>query len=254
MANNPTKKLTILDIRKGSTLDYNFINWKATGEYNYKWGEDTYSREFMLTSRGKTVYLEIEDEEEVMEVSISKKIAVHKLRQNFPNLYQQKNIPKTAHYRGRPYHLVEEFDAEWRDRGQGGRWEGFKVWNYKGENDKDLLSVEHWDSGEWEAYTREKINKSKITNITKPKRRAFQTNWIGKHIGWIIMLVFFGFQFLICNRNTSYRSSDSQYYNSQDSTYNNSSSSGSRGIYRTSRSGSRYSGSRSRSRSGGFGK
>lgn len=251
MSNSAAKKLTILDIRKGSTLDYNFINWKAVGEYNYRWGEDTYSREFMLKSRNKTIYLEIEDEEAVMEVSISEKIDVHKLRQNFPNMYRQKNIPQTVHYRGRPYQLVEEAVGEWRDRGQNGRWEGFKVWNYKGKNDKDLLSVEHWDSGEWEAYTREKINKNKIVKITKPPKKKFASTFLGKHFGWIMILGFFGFQFLICNRNTSYRSSDKGYYETvPDST----TKSGTRRVYRTSRSGSRYSGSRSRGRSGGSGK
>lgn len=196
-----SRPLTVLDIRKGSTLDYDFTNWKAVGEHNYYWGEDTYSRLFTLSARGKTIYLEIDDEEEEMGLAVFEKIPVHRIAQDFPRLYKQGNIPQTLDYNQKTYHFVSEDPGEWRDRGEGGDWETFTVWDYEDETGEQLLSIERWEGDEWEAYAGHTIEEHEISNITRPKKTARSNrsgSWISKNIGCLAVFGFFGLQFLVC--------------------------------------------------------
>ncbi|MFK7933251.1 MAG: DUF4178 domain-containing protein [Saprospiraceae bacterium] len=201
MATDPNNKFGILDIRKGSTLSYDFTNWKAVGEYNYFWGEDTYSREFELVNGGKTIFLEIEDEEKNMEVAVSKKIALHRLKPNFKSEYTQGNTPKQLSFNGDIYHFKKEFAAEWRDRAAKGEWEPFTVWDYADVTGKKRLSVEYWaEDDEWEAFVGKPISAAEITNITKPPKKSFSFSGLRKNIGWVIFASFMAMQFLVCSR------------------------------------------------------
>lgn len=213
MATNPNNNLGILDIRKGSTLDYDFTNWKAVGEYNYFWGEDTYSREFELVNSGKKIFLEIEDEEREMQIAISKKVALHRISPNFKSEYKQGNTPKQLTFKGDIYHFKEEFAAEWRDRAAGGEWESFTVWDYADVTGKKLLSVEYWaEDDEWEAFAGKPIAAAEITNITKPPKTNFAFSGLRKNIGWVIFAAFMAIQFLVCGRTCSSSSSRSNIY------------------------------------------
>ena len=214
MSNDQIKKLGLLDIRKGSTLDYDFTNWKAIEEHNYYWGEDTYSRLFTLRAKGKTIYLEIEDEEEEMGLAVFEKISLHKISQNFPHFHQEGKIPEILNYHQQSYYFVSENEGKWRDRGEGGDWENFTVWDYADETGEFLLSVELWEDNEWEAFAGKKIEESQVSNITRPKKRASSSNsWLSQNIGWVAVLGFFGLQFLFCNTcDTNNRGTSNSLY------------------------------------------
>lgn len=262
MSDSKAAELTLLDIRKGSTLDYELKNWKTIGEYNYRWADGRFSREFKLSNASTIYYLEIEDQEENFNIRITKKIRRNsEIDRVIGAIRKGQTPPESIHYNGRDFKLTESTTGEYRDRQGYEGWESFDIWDYFDASGLFILSIERWEGDDFEIYHGHTEKKSSFSNITAPAKRAIASNgifrWMGNNVFWVI---FFCFQLMgVFWSSRRYSTPSSSYHNtssydSQSDTTATSSSTRSGGSsgYRSriSRSNGR-SGSSSRSRSSG---
>jgi len=101
---DPTN-IKVTDLEKGYLFDYNLETWTVQKMAEYDWGNNHFSREFTIESKGKIRYLSIE-EDGALEIVLFEKIKYRKLgtfvtnyqkeHQRFPEQITYDNVTITA--------------------------------------------------------------------------------------------------------------------------------------------------------------
>ncbi len=224
MSDSNTTPLTLLDIRKGSTLNYELKNWKAIGEYNYRWPDGRFSREFKLVCASSIRYLEIEDQEEDFRIRVSRKVGRNnEISRVLEAINKNNTLPKSIHYSGKNLNLKEATTGEYRDRSGYSAWERFEVWDYYDSTQKHMLSIERWEEEGFKAYFGKVEQKTAFSNITKPppiSKSAKALGWFARFGAVFVFLAILLSQFLFFSRttNTSY-GNDVPFYEAEWKSY-----------------------------------
>ena len=158
--------LTVLDLDKGFILDYDMKSWvvKQVGEYD--WGHDCFSKEYKLDSGDDKVYLSVEDDEE-LELSITKSIKMHKLGENIiDETIKNEKPPSKLVYKDRTYFLDEDCAGYYNDASSGSKeWEELINWDYYDEDEEHIISITQWGEREFEASVGKIIKEFEVSNI-----------------------------------------------------------------------------------------
>ncbi len=160
-----TTNITIKDLNVGFVFDYDLDNWEVKAHYEYDWGDECFSQEYKISNGVKTLYLSVEDDDE-LELSISSKI---KVRQLGADVHQQlmdtQKAPSQLEYEGRTYFLDEESAGFFNDSSKGKEWVEFISWSYEDESGDYLINIEQWNEREFEASVGKYIDSFEISNI-----------------------------------------------------------------------------------------
>lgn len=160
---DPTN-IKITDLEKGYLFDYDLETWTVKRMSEYDWGDNHFSREFLIESKGKTFYLSI-DEEDTLEVILFEKIKYRKLG-SFVTNYQKehKRFPDQITYEGITYDFDEESAGYYRDVASED-WEELISFDFVNDNDTKFLNIEQWDENDFEASVGIKLKPFEISNI-----------------------------------------------------------------------------------------
>ncbi len=157
--------ITVRDLNIGFVFDYDLDNWVVKACYEYDWGENFFTQEYKISNGSKTLYLSVEDDDE-LELSISSKIKVRQLgAEVHEQLMNTQKAPGSLEYEGRKYFLDEESAGFFNDAAAGSEWEEFVSWTYEDESGDYVVTIEQWDEREFEASAGKYIDAYEISNI-----------------------------------------------------------------------------------------
>lgn len=138
--------MTVKDLRKGWFFDYKYKTWEAKEEYEYDWGNNNFSYEFLILSQdNEKLFLSIE-EEDGLNITVNTKL-------RFSKLAQADEITNAINTLGRPPRELEvngiTFYRESENPGYFRNidkedFEEFIVWEYWDSDEKNVLNVEQW--------------------------------------------------------------------------------------------------------------
>ena len=156
--------IKVTDLEKGYLLDYDFETWTVTKMSEYDWGNNFFTREFVITSKGKVRYLHIE-EDDILIVTLSEEIKFRTLGiEVLDYLELNGKLPKRITYKEVTYFLDEESPGYYRNT-DNDNWEELISFNYLDANEEKCLTIEQWDDNDFEASVGIILKPNAINNI-----------------------------------------------------------------------------------------
>ncbi|WP_027000987.1 DUF4178 domain-containing protein [Eisenibacter elegans] len=163
---DPTE-VNITMLRKGAFVDYDLKTWQVTACYEYDWGNEYFSHEFQLKSGKDTIYLHIEDDDE-LECTIVRKISPRAIQDDAVDyIRKHDNGPMEVIYEGTKYYRESEQVGYFANLGAT-NWEEFISWSYYDDSGKKVLEIERWDEEEFEASAGIVVGEFEFMNIILP--------------------------------------------------------------------------------------
>ena len=156
--------ITVNALEKGYLFDYDLETWTVTKMSEYDWGNNFFTRLFVVQSNGKKRYLHIEEDEELI-ISISEDIKIRKLGVEVLSAIERNGKPpKEIIFKGVQYFLDKEAPGYYRDVATED-WEEFISFDYTDDTEKKCLCIEQWGEDDFEASFGEFIPSYKISDI-----------------------------------------------------------------------------------------
>jgi len=158
--------LKIEDLRVGFMFDYDLKTWMIKEEYEYDWGDNYFTREYMLESSDDTAYLHIDYNDEGF-MTLSRKLKIRALGEDIPEeIIEKKRPPKKITYKEVDYLLDKESPGYFSDDPEDDNsWTEFISWDYYDSEGKLVACVEQWGEREFEASNGVVVSDFEITNI-----------------------------------------------------------------------------------------
>ena len=157
--------IRVQDLDIGFVFDYNLEPWEVKALYEYDWGDNFFSREFKITNGSQTLFLAMEEDDELT-LSISEKIKVGNLGANISQLlFNTQEPPNQINYKGVSYSLTKQAPGYFHDISAGDKWEEFNSWEFEDQTGENVLIIEQWGEREFEASVGKYISEFEISNI-----------------------------------------------------------------------------------------
>ena len=159
--------LKVSDLDEGFVLDYNMKSWVVKEVYQYDWGKNNFTFEYMLDAGDEVTYLHVADEGELF-LTLSKTIKIRKLGEDIPErITKSEKAPDTLQYEGTKYYLDADSAGYFNDKTKGtGDWEELISYDYFDEDETKTICITQWDERNFEASAGIVIKEYEISNIT----------------------------------------------------------------------------------------
>ncbi len=157
--------IRVTDLDVGFVFEYDLESWEVQASYEYDWGDNFFSKEYKINNGTKTLYLAVEDDDEIS-LSVSDKIKVRVLGENVLNdLMNHQKPPTTITYKDNKYFFEKESPGYFNDIARGEDWVEFISWDFEDESGDRIITIEQWDEKEFEASAGKSIKEFEISNI-----------------------------------------------------------------------------------------
>lgn len=156
--------IKVTDLEKGYLLDYDLETWTVTKMAEYDWGNNFFTREFTIDSKGKKRFLHIEDDDELI-ITLSENLKFRKLGPKVLDYIELNGKPpKEIIFQNVTYYLDEESPGFYRDTDTE-NWEELISFDYLDEDEEECLTIEQWGDNDFEASFGKIIKAAAISNI-----------------------------------------------------------------------------------------
>ncbi len=144
--------LKLTDLDHGFIVDYNLKSWQVKEVYEYDWGNNNFSQEFMLDAGDEVVYLGIENKGELW-ITVNKSINIRELGEDIiDKTIRKERPPKKLEYDGTTFHLDSDNAGYFNDKTKGtDDWEELISWEYYDDNEEQVLGITQWGERDFEA-------------------------------------------------------------------------------------------------------
>ncbi len=160
--------IRVTDIEENYILEYDLETWIVKKMFEYDWGNNFFSREFLISNGKESKYLSVEEDDE-LEIAITKKISIRKLDADIPDTVNDTGKPpKKIMFEGTLYYRDAE-DAGYVRNVATDNWEEIINWTYLDESEVKLINIEQSGEDDFEATIGEYIKEYKISNILPQK-------------------------------------------------------------------------------------
>ena len=157
--------IRITDLDVGFVFEYDLKTWEVQACFEYDWGDNFYTQEFKIFNGTKTMFLSIEDSDEMI-LSISEKIKTRQLGEDVhESLFGKQKVPASFDHQGQRYFLDKESPGFFNDVAKGDEWIEFISWDYEDESGEFVICIEQWGEREFEASAGKRIREFEISNI-----------------------------------------------------------------------------------------
>lgn len=156
--------IKVTDFKKGFVFDYDLKSWVVKKAYEYDWGNNNFSLEFVIENENESYYMSVEEDDEV-EISLSKKIKLREIDEDLPEYIQRHETPpKTLDYKGKRFFMDGESMGSMREIGQK-EISNLISWDFYSEDEKEIISIEQWGENDFEASKGFYVDESEFSNI-----------------------------------------------------------------------------------------
>ncbi|CAL2075645.1 conserved protein of unknown function [Tenacibaculum sp. 190524A02b] len=160
---DPTN-IKVTDLEKGYLLDYDLETWTVKKMSEYDWGNNFFTREFTIESKGKIRFLHIEDDNELI-ITLSEELKYRKLNPTVIEYIEHNGKPpKQITHQNITYYLDEESPGYYRNV-ENENWEELISFDYLDDNEEKCLTIEQWGDNDFEVTFGNIIKPFEISNI-----------------------------------------------------------------------------------------
>ncbi len=158
--------IMITDLDIGFVFDYDLKSWMVKNIYQYDWGNNNYSYEYLIESGDSQKFLSV-SQEDGLELSVGEKVKLRKIDDSFADAITQNNRPpKKIFYDNKEFFFDEESAGYFNDvSAKSDSWEEFVSWEYCDDDEDYLITIEQWDEREFDASYSKYIEEYEISNI-----------------------------------------------------------------------------------------
>ena len=158
MFGDTSKTHNLTKLKVGFTFSLYKITWKITEISQYDWRMDNTSIEYTIVSDTKTAYLEVEFTKGEYELTFSELVTIDKaflIDAIQTNQIIHENIL---------FQFDEKYEGDYKNLTTHNNRERLECYLFYSEND-DVLTIEKWTNGSYEAFLGEEIKAKKIKRI-----------------------------------------------------------------------------------------
>ena len=161
---DPTN-LSVRDLKPGFVFEYDLRNWQVVESNTYDWGNDFFSKEHKITDGRQTLYLGVEEDDE-LELCLMEKLPVRRIDVDLSEeVSKNDSLPRLIQVDDETFVLEEEAPG-YLSRGEDSDWVEFISWDYYSKKDEDrLLTIEQFGEREFEASIGNVIESYEISGI-----------------------------------------------------------------------------------------
>lgn len=158
--------MKVTDLAEGFIFEYDLKSWVVKEVYQYDWGKNNFSKEYMIDAGDEVAYLTVAEEGE-LSMSVTKNIKIQKLGDGVrENIKRTHKAPETVQYEGVRYFLDEDSAGHFNDITKGtDDWEELISFDYLDEDETRCLSITQWDDHNFDASAGVVIKEYEISNI-----------------------------------------------------------------------------------------
>ncbi len=161
---DPLHDLTLSKLKVGYMVDYDLKTWQVTAYNRYDYGDGYYTEEWELTSGREKIYLEREEDDEVI-WTVSKKLPIGAIGQEvIRHIIEHEDPPDQIVVKGKTYYLDESGPVYFLEGGKG-PGVGFIEWVFIDEEDETFVTIEQWGEEEFEASEGYYVEEYQFSNI-----------------------------------------------------------------------------------------
>ena len=159
--------MKLTDLADGFVFDYDMKSWVVKESYQYDWGKNNFSKEYMIDAGDEVSYLSISNDGELF-VTVSKPIKIQQLGHNLrEEIRRTENAPERLVFEGETYYLDEDSAGYFNDITKGtDDWEELISFDYLNEEEDKCLSITQWDERNFEASAGVVAKEYEFSNIT----------------------------------------------------------------------------------------
>lgn len=161
--------IKVSDLEKNYLFEYQLETWMVTAMFEYDWGNNYFTREFVVKCGDKKRYLEIEDDGG-LKVTFSQDIKLRKLGASVTNHINTNNEPpREIVYEGILYYLDEKCPGYSRNV-DNDNWEELVSFDYMDDEEEKTLCITQYGDYEFEVTKGIVIKETDISNILPAKQ------------------------------------------------------------------------------------
>ncbi|MDX2306111.1 MAG: DUF4178 domain-containing protein [Microscillaceae bacterium] len=159
--------IKINQLVKGAFLDFDLKTWEVKAVYEYDWGDNYFSDEFQLSTADETLYLHVEEDDEIA-CTLSEKINIHLIEGDIAEyIIRTDSPPMKVVYEGETFFRQSENIGYFRNV-DNDMWSELISWSYYDKDQKKVLNIERWGEQDFEASVGRIAQEFEFTNIIMP--------------------------------------------------------------------------------------
>ena len=158
--------MSVKDLDQGFIVDFDMKSWQVKEVYEYDWGNNNFSKEYMIDSGDEVLYLSVENQGELF-LTVSKNIKMRKLGEDIiDKTIKKERPPKKLELDGIEYYLDTDVAGYFNDKTKGtDDWEELVCWEYYNDEETLIISITQWGEREFDASAGKVIKEYEISNI-----------------------------------------------------------------------------------------
>jgi len=161
---DPTN-IKLLDLQPGFMFDYREKTWVVQSVYEYGWGNNYFSFEFVIDAGDEQSVMSVEERSGGLFVTIEKSVKPRAIDADLPEYILKNEVPpRQLTYEGVTYLYDRESIGSSRPEGTD-EWSDLISWEYYDHSDTKVLCVEQWGENDFEAYVGTVVPESEFTSI-----------------------------------------------------------------------------------------
>mgnify|MGYP001233950950 CR=1 FL=1 len=160
---DPTN-IGIRDLGKGYIFELQTETWSVTSLFEYDWGDNFFTREFVIKNGDTERFLHIEEDGSLV-VTLSEKVKLRKLGATVCDyIDNNQKPPKKIVFEGIIYYLDETSPGYCKEV-DAANWEELVSYDYLDEDEQKTLCIEQYGEDEFEVSKGEIIDELAVSNI-----------------------------------------------------------------------------------------
>lgn len=165
--------MSIHDLDVGFIFEYDLETWEVKEAYEYDWGSNIFSKEYKVTNGSETMYLSVEEEDD-LELCWMEKIKLVHINEHLQDELIEKQKPsKKIEVNGNTFFYQEVSTGYFQNglKRDENAWEEYRCWDFEDRAGKHILSIEQWDDEVFEAAIGKTVKEFEISNILPAEKK-----------------------------------------------------------------------------------
>ena len=158
--------ITVHDLDFGFILEYDLKSWRVEEVYEYDWGNNHFSWEYMINSGDDRAFLHVSDNAGT-ELTLTREIKIRKLDEDLVDvIIKTEQAPSKLFWEGEKYFLDADSAGYCKDHSDNSNsWDELISYDYYNEDEDKIISITQWDERNFEAYAGKVLKNFEISNI-----------------------------------------------------------------------------------------